>query len=82
MKLINYTGEVTFCPNQVPSGACDGVNVTFLLPQIPIVGSLCLFQDGMLLKTAIDYSVSGRTVTMEFAPGTTSYLQAIYVIPN
>jgi hypothetical protein len=65
----------TFVDAEVPSGAMDGVNLTYLLANTPGPGnSLTFFQNGLLLTSGVDYSLSSRTVTLTGAPPQTGDL--------
>ncbi|TSA40054.1 hypothetical protein D4R30_00240 [archaeon] len=56
--------------NEIPSGACDGVNVTFGLAAVPVAGTVQVFLNGMLLEAGVgnDYTLSGNTVTLLYPP--------------
>ena len=63
---------------EVPSGTIDGSNKTFTIAHTPISGSLKLFLNGMLLKENDDYTLSGTTITMNYAPESGSNFIASY----
>jgi hypothetical protein len=67
---LDYYGleESTTYANEVPTGAVNGINVTYTLQQTPHVGRLMLFLNGVLQKPGEDYSLSGVTITMTTAP--------------
>lgn len=68
----NFVGEV-------PVGTVDGSNVTFILTNTPIAGSLLLFLNGMLQKAGgDDYSLTGTTITFNIAPETGAMIQSHY----
>jgi hypothetical protein len=58
------TDSNQYIDNQVPSGAVDGSNPTFLLgaPPSPAT-SLQLYRNGLLQKTGIDFNLTGNVVT-------------------
>lgn len=59
---------VRFADDIVPSGAIDGSNVVFTLPQAPNPqDSLDLFLNGIRLTEGIAYTLSGATITYETA---------------
>lgn len=62
---------------ETPTGAVDGVNVTYTLAHTPITGIFALYYASRLIATT-DYSLSGTTITMTsvLLPGST--LQADY----
>ncbi len=59
-------------PSQgAPTGAVDGVNVTYTLPSAPTAdANLLLWLDGVIQYNglALDYTLSGSTITMNAAP--------------
>lgn len=64
---------------EVPSGTINGTNTTFTLSQSPSpVLSLDLSLDGVRLLQNTDYTLSGSTITMVFAPYTSQTLFAEY----
>jgi hypothetical protein len=46
---------------EVPSGTVNGLNATFTLSRIP--GLLLLYNNGLLLTSGNDYTLSGLTIT-------------------
>ncbi len=70
---------------EVPSGAINGSNVTFTLANTPLSGTLQLFLNGLLLDEGAsnDYTLSGNTITMNYAPeaspGSADKLLATYL---
>ncbi|MFA5408702.1 MAG: hypothetical protein WC343_08035 [Bacilli bacterium] len=52
--------------NEVPSGAINGVNVTFTILNTPIGGQIMLYLNGMYMSPGVgeDYTISGLTITM------------------
>ena len=70
-----FTKYTDFITGEVPSGTINGVNTTFTLANTPATGNggistLELFYGGELLKAGSgnDYTISGTTITMLFAP--------------
>jgi hypothetical protein len=54
----------SFADAEVPSGAVNGSNTTFLLSHEPNpAGSLMLFRNGLLMRSGTDYALNGSTVT-------------------
>lgn len=59
----------TFVDAEVAAGAMDGVNLSYLLANAPNpASSLTFYQNGLLLASGVDYSLSNRTVTLTGAP--------------
>jgi len=57
-----YVG--TFVDAEYPSGAMNGTNAVFTLASGPAPpSSLAIFRNGLLLRQANDYTISGNTVT-------------------
>jgi hypothetical protein len=55
---------IGFVDMEVPQGAVNGVNQVFLLSQAPSpAASLHLFRNGILQKPAVDFVLSGNTIT-------------------
>ncbi len=73
-----------FVFNSTPTGAIDGVNVTFTLSSAPKpVASLLLMLGSIPLIQNLDYTLSGVTVTMGMAPEAGSVLRANWTVdPN
>jgi len=66
---------------ETPSGTIDGSNTSFTLANTPSpTSSLQLFYNGQLLTSGSgnDFTLSGTTITMSFAPETGSTLLAYY----
>jgi hypothetical protein len=66
--------------NETPSGAVNGSNATFTLAHSPANSSLMFLLNGQLLRpgASYDYTLSGSTVTMSFAPASVDYVSANY----
>ena len=55
---------VTFIDMETPAGALDGVNRVFTLGQVPFPSSsVHFYRNGILQKPAVDFSLTGNTVT-------------------
>lgn len=53
-----------FVDGETPAGAINGSNVTFTLANTPSpTGSLNLYRNGLAMKAAVDYTISGNTIT-------------------
>ncbi len=67
--------------NEVPSGAIDGVNVTFTLAFTPVVGSVRVRLNGLgqVVGVSNDYTISGSVITYNTAPVTGDSLEVDYV---
>ncbi len=66
--------------DEIPSGAIDGVNVTFTLSQTPSpAASLELYLNGLLEIQTVDYTLSGNTITItSYIPNVSDSLRAWY----
>jgi hypothetical protein len=69
-----------FVDNETPTGAMNGSNTTFTLANTPANSSLRLYYEGSLLEpgSGNDYTLSGATITMLFAPPSTDKMRAYY----
>ena len=52
----------------IPSGSIDGTNKVFTLPDTPDANTLTLWLNGVEQDAAIDYLLSGNTITYTIAP--------------
>lgn len=79
----NHVGDISdfIVVNETPSGTIDGVNVTFTLAATPVVGTVKVWLNGLLLKSTTHYTISGSTITMLTGsiPETGDYLLADYL---
>lgn len=50
------------------TGAIDGANTQFTLPNVPVAASVEVFLNGVIQRPVTDYSVSGAVVTFADAP--------------
>jgi len=62
--------DINFMDNEVPSGAIDGVNTVFSLIFTPKTNSEHLYLNGLLMESGVlnDYTISGDTITFNYAP--------------
>lgn len=62
------------------TGACNGSNTAFVLPDTPISNTLDLYYEGQRLTVGAgnDYTISGATITTLFAPESGTNLVAKY----
>lgn len=66
---------------EAPSGAVNGVNVTYTLSGTPLsAAGVVLWLDGIVQYQGggLDYTISGGTITMATAPSTGQTLWATY----
>ena len=82
MSRINAVFLKRFWVQEVPSGAVNGTNVTFVLSKTPLeTESIEVFLDGLRKDPGVDFTVSGLNIVFTTAPvpGQTvrvSYIQA------
>lgn len=78
--LVDYLTSIDFADSETPSGTIDGSNTTFTLANTPTTGSVHLYLNGVRLKAGAgnDYTISGLTITMLYAPETGSNFLADY----
>ena len=60
--------SMNFADNETPSGAINGINLTYTTSGVPIPASLYVYYNGQLQRWGVDYTISGSTITMSFAP--------------
>ena len=75
------TGDtLQFSDNETPSGTQDGSNATFTLAYAPSGSSLRLTLNNIPLISGTDFTVSGKTITLDLgsAPINTDILLASY----
>lgn len=74
MKTTNFVS------NEVPSGTVNGSNTAFGLANTPVSGTVSLYLNGVRLQPGAgnDYTLSGATITMLYAPATGDQLLADY----
>ncbi len=77
------SGDFVF--NEVPAGAIDDANTTFVLANTPVAGTQQVFLNGVLQFPGAgnDYTISGDTITMldapKGAPGNPDLVTAHYI---
>ena len=69
-----------FARGEIPSGTINGSNVTFTLSSAP-QGEVMLFYNGQRLRSGAgnDFTMSGATITMTFAPTGSDVLMCDYL---
>lgn len=69
-----------FVSKEIPSGAINGVNTTYILANTPVSGSEEVFVNGLLMESGAgnDYTISGATITMLTALATGEKLRVSY----
>jgi hypothetical protein len=74
------SSALTFVDAETPGGTVDGSNVTFTLSLAPNpAGSLLIFLNGLLMRTGVDFTLSGQVVTfVAGAPQPGDILQCSY----
>lgn len=71
---------VNFVYGETPSGTMNSSNVTFTAAHTPLVGTLTVIYNGLIIAPTTDYTVSGAAVTLlltghfSTAPSSTDYL--------
>lgn len=75
---LNHTTIIT---RETPSGLINGSNTTYTLANTPVVGSECVFLNGILQDEGAgnDYTISGATITYLTAPFTGDKLRVNYI---
>lgn len=63
---------------EIPVGALDGINNTFVLSVFPAQSSLHLYKQGFLMCEGVDYTLSGLTITLVETPNSTTNLLAYF----
>lgn len=72
------SSTVAIVDQVAPTGTEDGANVTFMLADAPIAGSLYFWRNGILMKMGEDYFITTRTITLGSAPSPDDILLASY----
>lgn len=69
-----------FVDMEIPAGAIDDLNTTYLIAFTPYAGSVHLWLNGVLQREGAlnDYTIAGDTITFNVAPSTNSTLVASY----
>jgi hypothetical protein len=76
--IAGYWTEV----NEAPTGLINGANVTYTLGFTPALSSLKVFLNGLYLTPTTDWTLSGVTLTMAFAPVAFQELRVSYLKEN
>jgi hypothetical protein len=79
------TSGLSFADGEIPAGVVNGANATFMVVSAPSpAGSLELYRNGLLMRQATDYQISGNTITFFLAsiPQTGDLLLANYRSAN
>lgn len=77
---FNYNAiSMHFADDESPTGSIDGVNTDFVLAHTPSpASSLKVWKDGQRMKLAIDFTLSGKTITFLSAPLSDSIITVDY----
>ena len=77
---VAYLAASNFVAKETPAGAVDGTNTTFVLANTPIAGTEHLYYNGLLLESGAgnDYTITGGTITMLFAPQSGDKIRCSY----
>ena len=69
-KGSSSSSSPDFATRETPTGAVDGVNVTFTLANTPTLGTEQVYWNGLLqdLGSGNDYTISGGTITFTSPP--------------
>lgn len=65
---------------EVPTGSVDGVNVLFTVANDMVAGTEEVFYNGQLMEPGVgaDYTISGKDITLSFAPVGTDRVRVSY----
>lgn len=80
-RVTTGTTNVNFVDGETPTGALDGINLTFTLLRNPVpASSLQVYRNGVLQKAGVDYDVSVNVITFRYesGPQPNDILQAFY----
>ena len=67
-----------FVHDETPKGAVNGSNTSFTTANAPVAGTLIVYEGGVRKLLTTDFSLSGSTITMTYAPPSGSYLRVDY----
>ena len=67
-----------FVHDETPTGLVNGSNTSFTLANSPVAGTLIVYEGGRRLALTIDFTLSGATITMTYAPPNGSYVRCDY----
>ncbi len=73
------SGDFVF--NETPSGSVNGSNTSFSLANTPVAGTVSVYRNGQLQLSGAgnDYTISGATITYEYAPVTGEIIRVSYI---
>lgn len=76
----DYMAPSSFIIRETPSGSINGSNTAFGLANTPLSGTEEVFLNGILLDpgSGNDYTISGATITMQYAPATGDKIRVSY----
>ena len=71
-----------FVYNEIPGGSINGVNTSFTTANTPVSGTSCLYYNGdrLIPGSGNDYIISGKNLTIAFAPTTGDVLLIDYLV--
>ena len=67
-----------FIHDETPTGAVNGSNTSFTTANAPVAGTLIVYEGGVRKLLTTDFTLSGSTITMTYAPPDGSYLRCDY----
>lgn len=67
-----------FIDKEIPSGSINGLNDTFTLQYLPVLGSEHIFLNGILQDQPDDYTINSSSITFDFAPESQSSIKCSY----
>jgi len=84
IKLVLPVDVVTnskIVTREPANGTIDGINVTFTLAYPIVLGSECVYLNGILMDegTGNDYTISGQVITFEYPPEVDDKLRVNYI---
>lgn len=80
LSVVPSASSISYGPTTV-SGSTNGTNTFFYVSDFPSEpDALILTLGGVVLNQNVDYYLSGKLITMTYAPDTNAILKAYYVI--
>ena len=67
-----------FVHDETPTGLVNGSNTSFVVANTPTSGTLVVYEGGRRLLQTVDWSLSGTTITMTYAPPNGSAVRVSY----
>ena len=67
-----------FVHDETPTGSVNGSNTSFTTANAPVAGTLIVHEGGVRKLLTTDFTLSGSTITMTYAPPNGSYLRVDY----